>query len=188
MNTMKAVLPCAALLALASCVRTRSILDNDAGAPDSAGPITQRSDIDLAELTPDQRAALVARQARDSVMLDAVGFLRREASLTGGYFVDPDEIAAIEPRTMTDIFKHVPVLIERPDAPGIRVRGDQACFITYVNGIVRQARLLSDLETFFPVRTVLAAEVYPPGDLPPAPFSRPSSRASCTTVALWTRP
>jgi hypothetical protein len=185
MNTIRVVQSCVILLALAACVRNRSIFDENTEFP--ADSVIARSDVDLAQLSPEERAAILARQARDSARLDATGFLAREASQVDAYFVTPEEIDEIQPKTISDIFRHVPVLIEKPGPPGSRLRGGQGCFITYVNGLVRRAQAPSDLDTFLPVREVLAAEVYPPGQLPPAPFARPSSRANCTTVGIWTR-
>jgi hypothetical protein len=45
-----------------------------------------------------------------------------------------------------------------------------------------------DLDTYIPVNDVVAAEVYPPGQLPPSPFNRSGNRLNCTTRAIWTRP
>jgi len=185
MNTIRVVQSCVILLALAACARNRSIFDENTEFP--ADSVVPRSDVDLALLTPEERAAILARQARDSARLDATGFLEREATQIDAYFVTPEEIDEIQPKTISDIFRHVPVLLEKPGPPGTRLRGGQACFLTYVNGLVRKAQTPSDLDTFLPVREVLAAEVYPPGQLPPAPFARASSRANCTTVGIWTR-
>jgi hypothetical protein len=184
MNTIRVVQSCVILLAVIACVRNRSIFDENTEFP--ADSVIARSDVDLAELSPEERAAILARQARDSARLDAAGFLEREATQIDAYFVTPEEIEEIKPKTISDIFRHVPVLIEKPGPPGTRLRGGQGCFITYVNGLVRR-QAPSDLDTFLPVREVLAAEVYPPGQLPPAPFARASSRANCTTVGIWTR-
>src|SRR5213593_4510328 len=169
MNTIKAIQSCALLLALAACVRTRSILDDD--TPDTS-TLTARDDVDLAQLTPEERAALLAQQARDSARLEAVGFSKREATITDAYFIEPDEIAAIEPKAISDIFRHIPVLIERPGPPGTQLRGGQGCFLTYVNGSALRARVPNELDTFIRARDVLAAEVYPPGQSPPEPFAR----------------
>jgi hypothetical protein len=185
MDAIRAIQSCAVLLVLVGCVRHRSIFDEDTRAP--ADTIIERSQVDWAELTPEERAALIAKLARDSALLDAAGFLAREASQIDAYFVTPEEIEEIKPKTIADIFRHVPVLIERPGPPGTRLRGGQGCFMTYVNGLVRPARTLGELDTFIPVRAVLAAEVYPPGQLPPAPFTRSSNRSDCTTVGIWTR-
>jgi len=186
MNTIKAIQSCAVLLALAACVHTRSILDND--TPDTPDTVAERSQVDLALLTPEERAALLAQQARDSAFLEAAGFMRRESTVPDAYFIEPDEIAAIQPKTIADIFRHVPVLIERPGPPGTQLRGGQGCFLTYVNGSALRAQVPNQLDTFIRARDVLAAEVYPPGQSPPEPFARASSRTECTTVALWTRP
>jgi hypothetical protein len=184
MNTTKAILSCAVLLALAACAHSRSIFDQDTPDTDT---LTERTRVDLAQLTPEQRDSLVAKQARDSAQLQAIGFLKRESTFTDAYFIEPDEIAAIQPKVIADIFRHVPVLIERPGPSATRLRGAQACFLTYVNGSMLRARLPNELDTFVRARDVLAAEVYPPGGSPPAPFATPSTRSECTTVALWTR-
>jgi hypothetical protein len=184
MNTVKAIQSCAALLALAACAHSRSVLDQD--TPDT-GALTARTGADLAQLTPEQRDSLVAQQARDSAQLENIGFRKRESVFTDAYFIEPDEIEAIQPKVIADIFRHVPLLIERPGPPATRLRGAQGCFLTYVNGSMLRARLPNELDTFLRARDILAAEVYPPGESPPTPFARPSTRSECTTVALWTR-
>ncbi|HKN59353.1 MAG TPA: hypothetical protein VJV97_10910 [Gemmatimonadaceae bacterium] len=182
MNAIKTVHWCAALLAFAACVHSRSIFDGDT----DDGPLVERSQIDLAQLTPDQRAALVAQQARDSALLETSGFLRRESAVPDAYFIRPEDITQMNPRTVSDIFRHVPGLAETLTSGTTLAKG-QGCFITFVNGLLRQSRVLSDLDANLRARDVFALEVYPPGPLPPAPFNRASSRADCTTVALWTR-
>jgi len=184
MNTIKAIQSCAALLALVACVHSRSILDQD--TPDT-GALTERSQIDLAQLTPEQRDSIVAQRASDSAQLEHIGFLKRESTFADAYFIEPDEIASIQPKVIADIFRHVPLLIERPGPPATRLRGAQGCFLTYVNGSMLRARLPNELDTFVRARDILAAEVYPPGESPPQPFARPSTRSECTTVGLWTR-
>jgi hypothetical protein len=182
-SMIKTIRACAMLLALVACVRTRSIVDQDVEVPTQ---LLGRSDVDIAQLTPEQMAAILAQVAKDSVRLEKTGFLHRAATIDDAYFVTPEEIAAMQPRTIADIFRHVPVLIEAPNPVSSR-RGNQGCFINYINGIVRRARVPSELDTFIHPRDVVAAEVYPPGQLPPAPFNRSSNASSCTTVALWTR-
>ena len=184
MSTMKTIQIGVMVLALAACVRTRSTVDQDVDVPTQ---LLGRSDVDIAQLTPEQMAAMLAQAAKDSIRLENTGFLQRAATIQDAYFVFPEEIAAMQPRTIADIFRHVPVLIEAPNPVGSRLRGSQGCFINYVNGIVRRAKLPTELDTFIQARDVVAAEVYPPGQLPPSPFDRSSNGASCTTVALWTR-
>jgi hypothetical protein len=183
MSTVKAIEAGLMMLALAACVRSRSIVDEDVDVPPS---LLGRSDVDIALLTPEQRAAMLAQVAKDSARLENTGFLHRAATIEDAYFVTPEEIAAMQPRTIADIFRHVPVPIDAPNSAASR-RGSQGCFINYVNGIVRRARVPSELDTFIQARDVVAAEVYPPGQLPPSPFNRSSNASSCTTVALWTR-
>src|SRR5437868_6724495 len=185
MSTIRAVQSGAMLLALAACFHTSSHFDTDAFVPD-AGAFTPRDNVDLALLTSNQMAALVERRAQDSTALEATGFLRRQATVHGGYFISPEKLAEMSPRTISDIFRRVPVLIESPLPIGSLIGGSQSCFITYVNGLHR-SRIPSDLDAYIPAHDVVAAEVYPPGQLPPAPFTRASSRANCTTIALWTR-
>jgi len=185
MFAMKAIKTSAIVLVLAGCMHARGRSYTDEDVPE--GGLLGRDSVDLATLTPEQIAALVTRQAKDSLRLERVGFPRRAATIQDAYFVTPDDIAAIQPRTIAEIFKHVPVLIENPNPMGRRPRGGQGCFLNYVNGIPRRERALSELDTFLHARDVMAAEVYPPGQLPPAPFDRSSNGSSCTTVALWTR-
>jgi hypothetical protein len=180
MIAMKAIQTSAILLVLAGCMHARGRSYTDEDVPD--GGLLGRDSVDLATLTPDQMAALVVRQAKDSLRLENVEFLRRAATIDDAYFVTPDDIAAMQPRTIAEIFKHIPGMIDNSNPSG----SQQGCFLNYVNGIVRRARLPTELDTFIQARDVMAAEVYPPGQLPPAPFAR-SGSASCTTVALWTR-
>jgi hypothetical protein len=185
MSAMRAIQSGAILLFLAACVHAHAHSYTGEDVPE--GGLLGRDSVDLANLTPDQLAALVARQSKDSLRLENVGFPRRAATIQDAYFLAPDDIAAMQPRSLADIFKHVPVPIENPNPTGRRVRGNQSCFFNYVNGIVRRERVITDLETFIHARDVMAVEVYPPGQLPPAPFDRSSYGSNCTTVALWTR-
>jgi len=185
MSTIRALQSGAMLLALTACFQTSSHFDTDAFVPDE-GALTARDNVDLALLTPDQMAARVARQVQDSAALVTTGFARRQATVHGGYFISPTKLAQMGPRTISDIFRQVPVLVESPIPIGSVMGGSQGCFITYVNGL-RRSRVPSELDGFIPAHDVVAAEVYPPGQLPPAPFTRASSQANCTTVALWTR-
>jgi hypothetical protein len=171
MRTIRAIQSGATLLALAGCVHTSTLFEGDA-LPDHGG-----------------RAASLSDRVTDgdSARFERTGFFQRESSVRGAYFVTPSKIAEMAPRTISDIFRHVPVLLENPTSIERGLGGAQHCFITYVNGLVRPSVVVSDLGTFIPARDVVAAEVYPPGQLPPAPFARASSRENCTTVALWTR-
>jgi hypothetical protein len=185
MSTLRTLQSAAMILALAACFHTSSHFDTDAFVPDE-GALTPRDNVDLAKLTPDQMAAMVTRQATDSAALIATGFPQRRATVRGGYFISPAKLAEMSPRTISDIFRQVPVLVESPLPIGQLLGGGQGCFITYVNGLKR-SRVPSDLDAYIPAHDVVAAEVYPPGQMAPAPFLRASSQANCTTVALWTR-
>ena len=145
-----------------------------------------RNRVDVVLMTPEEVVAMTARVESDSAALDHNGFLQRQATVRRAYFVTPDDIADIGPRSISDIFRRVPVMID-PAGPSSWARGYQGCFITYLNGLQRRVRSPSDLETFVPPRQIMAAEVYPPGQMPPPPFARMSSKAGCTTIALWTR-
>jgi len=153
---------------------------------------TKRSDrarnhVDVTLLTPSEAATGAAQWARDSAGLDKVGFFRRESGLRGAYFITPDQIAEMKPATVSDIFRQVPVLIRAPGRTGPVLRGVQGCLITYVDGLPWRSMFPGDLDTYVPVRDVVAAEVYPPGQTPPSPFVRGVPRSSCTTLGLWTR-
>ncbi|SRR5216110_2823170 len=184
MITTKAVWATAVSLVLAACVHTSSIFDSDTPLPE-VSEVKPRDSVDLAALTPEQLAAFAAGRERDSALLERSGFVYREATVHGAYFVDPEDIADINPRTIADIFRHVPVMLE-PANPTGRSRGSQ-CFLTYVNGLPRRASNPASLDTFIKVREVVAAEVYPPGQPPPPPFTSTSTRANCTTVGIWIR-
>lgn len=148
---------------------------------------SDRNRVDVNMLTPDQVAVLSTRQVHDSVILDRNGFLDRESSVRDAYFITPEQIDQIRPRTISDIFRHVPFVMESNGPGSSLLRSGRTCFVTYVDGLVRRVAAPSDLESFVSPLNVIAAEVYPPGELPPAAFSHATSRPSCTTVALWTR-
>jgi hypothetical protein len=146
-----------------------------------------RNHVDVKLLTPTELATSAAQWARDSAGLDKVGFFRRESAGRGAYFITPDQIAAMKPVTTSDIFRQVPVLIQASGRTGPVLRGAQGCLITYVDGFPWRPMFPGDLDTYVPARDVLAAEVYPPGQIPPPPFVRGVSRPNCTTLAIWTR-
>jgi hypothetical protein len=153
---------------------------------------TKRSDedrnrVDVKLLTPDQVATLSTRDARDSAVLERNGFLGRQASLRDAYFLTPAQIDEIQPKTISDIFRRVPFVIETSGPSSSLLRASHACFVTYLDGMIRRVNAPSELETFVSPRNVMAAEVYPPGELPPVLFARAASRPGCTTVAVWTR-
>jgi len=147
-----------------------------------------KSTIDVAMLTPDEVVSAEAQYARDSARLENVGFNAREDVGRGAYFLDAADIAAIHPQKLSDIFRHVPVLLENPFAMRNALSAPSLnCIVTYVDGLPRRSTTLSGLETFMRARDVIGAEVYPPGQLPPPPFVASSTRENCTTLALWTR-
>jgi hypothetical protein len=146
-----------------------------------------RNHVDVKLLTPTELATTAAQWARDSAGLDKVGFFRRESAGRGAYFITPDQIAQMKPATTSDIFRQVPVLTQTSGRTGPVLRGAQGCLLTYVDGFPWRSMFPGDLDTYVPVRDVVAAEVYPPGQIPPPPFVRGIPRASCTTLAIWTR-
>jgi len=153
---------------------------------------TKRSDrarnhIDVKLLTPAEVATDAAQWAKDSTGLDKVGFFRRESSIRGAYFITPDQIAEMKPVTTSDIFRRVPVLIQSVGRTGPVLRGANGCLVTYVDGLPWRSMFPGDLDSYVPARDVVAAEVYPPGQLPPSPFVRGVPRLNCTTLAIWTR-
>jgi hypothetical protein len=153
---------------------------------------TKRSDrarnhVDVKLLTPSEVATSTAQSARDSAALDKVGFFRRESAGRGAYFLTPDQIAETKASTTSDIFRQVPILTQASGRTGPVLRGAQGCLLTYVDGLPWRSMFPGDLDTYVPVRDVLAAEVYPPGQVPPTPFVRGVPRARCTTLAIWTR-
>jgi Carboxypeptidase regulatory-like domain len=153
---------------------------------------TKRSDrarnhVDVKLLTPSEVATSTAQSARDSAALDKVGFFRRESAGRGAYFIAPDQIAQMKPASTSDIFRQVPILTQTIGRTGPVLRGAQGCLLTYVDGLPWRPMFAGDLDTYVPARDVLAAEVYPPGQVPPPPFVRGVPRSRCTTLAIWTR-
>jgi hypothetical protein len=153
---------------------------------------TKRSDrarnhVDVKLLTPSEVATTTAQSARDSAALDKVGFFRRESAGRGAYFITPDQIAEMKPATTSDIFRQVPILTQSIGRTGPVLRGAQGCLLTYVDGLPWRSMFPGDLDTYVPARDVVAAEVYPPGQVPPPPFVRGVPRSSCTTLGIWTR-
>lgn len=149
---------------------------------------SDRNRVDIELLRPAQVALFGARQARDSAALERNGFLEREASVRDGYFITPDDIDRMQPKTISDIFRHVPFSVIETSGPSSgMLQSARTCYVTYVNGLVRRVTAPSDLDTFIRAGDVMAAEVYPPGQPPRAAFARSAARSGCTTVAVWTR-
>jgi hypothetical protein len=146
-----------------------------------------RNRIDVVLPTEDEAAADATRRERDLAVLDKVGFAQRQSTIRGADFLGPDEIAEINPKEVSDIFRSNPLVIESPGRYGPVLRGAQGCLITYVDGLPWRSMFPGDLDTDIPARDVVAAEVYPPGQTPPAPFLRGSPRLNCTTIGIWTR-
>ena len=175
MKTAKAIQSSVLSVALVACVQTSNISSSSALVP---SPIRSLSAGDLDHTDPVAWARL-----------DDVGFNVRHSAAHGAYFVDADQIAAMHPHTIADIFRHVPVLLESPFSYRNKLLiGPTPCFATYVDGLRRRGKAPSNLDTFIRVTDVIGAEVYPPGQLPPPPFARSTADESCTTVAIWTRP
>jgi hypothetical protein len=148
----------------------------------------ERNRVNVTLLTQPEAGNLASEQSRDSAALARVGFLQRESTTRGAYFLTPSDIAATRAVTTSDLFRQVPVLVETVGPTGSTVlRGANGCLITYVDGVRWRSMFPGDLDTYVPVNDVVAAEVYPPGQLAPLPFNRGPSRANCTTLAIWTR-
>ena len=144
--------------------------------------------VDVGMLTPNEVVFADAQLARDSARLEKVGFNNRQDVGRGAYFLDAAHIAAIHPHKLSDIFRHVPVLLENPFTNRSALAASSpSCVLTYVDGLPRPGKTLSGIEAFMRVNEVIGAEVYPPGQLPPPPFVASSGQENCTTVALWTR-
>jgi hypothetical protein len=146
-----------------------------------------RNHVNVTLLTPGEAASASAQWAKDSAGLDKVGFFRRESTIRGAYFIAPDDIARLKPVRVSDIFRGVPVVTWGSGRTGPVLRGAQGCLITYVDGLPWRSMFAGDLDTFVPVREVVAAEVYGPGQIPPPPLVRGIPRSSCTTIGIWTR-
>jgi hypothetical protein len=147
----------------------------------------ERNHIDVVLPTESEATADATQRERDLAGLQKVGFLQRQSTMNGAYFLGPDDIAGRKPNRVSDIFRTVPVVFEAPGPYGPVLRGAQGCLITYVDGLPWRSMFPGDLDADIPVRDVVAAEVYPPGQTPPAPFSRASLRRNCTTIGIWTR-
>jgi hypothetical protein len=175
MHIARAIQSSALSLALVACVQTSSTMESPSLMPApinsflADGPATTAAGLDQARLAD-------------------VGFNVRHSTVHGGYFVDADQIAAMHPHTIADVFRHVPVLLESPFSYRNRLLiGPTPCFVTYVDGLIRRGKGPSNLDTFMRVQDVIGAEVYPSGEQPPPPFAGSSADGSCTTVAIWTR-
>jgi hypothetical protein len=147
----------------------------------------ERNHIDVVLPTESEAIADAAQRDRDLAGLEKIGFLQRQATMKGAYFLGPDDIAQIKPTKTSDIFRNIPVVFQAPGRYGPVLRGAQGCLITYVDGLPWRSMFPGDLDTYIPAREVVAAEVYPPGQTPPVPFSRASFRQNCTTIGIWTR-
>lgn len=146
-----------------------------------------RNHVNVTLLTENEAAIAAAQWSQDSVGLAKVGFFRRESTVRGAYFIGPDQIAAAKPVRVSDIFRGVPVVTEGFSRTGPVLRGAQGCLITYVDGLPWRSMFPGDLDAYVSSRDVVAAEAYGPGQVPPPPLVRGIPRASCTTIALWTR-
>jgi hypothetical protein len=146
-----------------------------------------RNHVNVTLLTPGEAASASAQWAQDSAGLAKVGFFQRESTIRNAYFIAPDDIARLKPARVSDIFRGVPVITQGIGRTGPVLRGAQGCLITYVDGLPWRPMFAGDLDAFVPVREVVAAEVYGPGQIPPPPLVRGVPRSSCTTAAIWTR-
>jgi hypothetical protein len=147
----------------------------------------ERNHIEVVLPTESEAQADATQRERDLAGLEKIGFLQRQATIKGAYFLGPDDIAQMRPTRTSDIFRSIPVVFQSPGRFGPVLRGAQGCLITYVDGLPWRSMFPGDLDTYVPARDVVAAEVYAPGQAPPAPFSRASFRPNCTTIGIWTR-
>ena len=147
----------------------------------------ERNRIDVTLPTPGEAVAEATLRRSDSVGLANTGFFGRQSAIRDAYFITPQQIDDMNPRTVSDLFRGVPVLTESPGAYGTVLRGVQGCLLAYVDGLPWRSMFAGDLDTDIPIRDVVAAEVSPPGRAPPAPFVRGRPRQNCTTVGIWTR-
>lgn len=153
---------------------------------------TKRSDwarnhVNITLLTEAEAGAVAAQRATDSAGLARRGFFQRQSSMRGAYFITPDDIAGTRAARVSDLFRGVPVLVQTSGRYGQVLRGVQGCLITYVDGLRWRTVFPGDLDASVPVGDVVGAEVYPPGRLPPVPFTRGTSSLNCTALAIWTR-
>jgi Carboxypeptidase regulatory-like domain len=169
-------------------VRSRGYAPTVTDAKFSVKPSdSERNQINVTLSTPEQAVLMASMQSSDSAGLSSVGFLQREATARGGYFISPEDIREMKPNTVSDIFRTVPVVTEVPGAYGPVLRGIRGCLLVYVDGLPWRSMFPGDLNTDIQARDVVAAEVYPPGQTPPSPFVRGRVRSNCTTVGIWTR-
>jgi hypothetical protein len=147
----------------------------------------ERNNVNVTLLTQSEAVAVANQQARDSAALASNGFLQRQQLVRGAYFLTPEEITSTRAVTTSDLFRQVPLLVEVPGPTGPVLRGASGCLNTYVDGLRWRSMFPGDIDTYIPVGDVVAAEVYPPGQVPPAPFARGVGRLNCTTLAIWTR-
>jgi hypothetical protein len=146
-----------------------------------------RNHIDVTLPTASEAVAVANQRVRDLSGLEKVGFVQRQQTVKNAYFISPDDIAQINPTRVSDLFRNVPVVTQSAGRYGPVLRGAQGCLITYVDGLPWRSMFPGDLDSDIPVRDVVAAEVYPPGQTPPAVFLRGSPRRNCTTIGIWTR-
>src|SRR4051812_18770517 len=97
MRTIDGILSGFTLLALASCVRSSPLYVGST-------PPTRRAPASALEPMADS----------DSARLERTGFFQRQSFGWDAYFITPAQIAEIAPRTISDIFRRVPVLLENP--------------------------------------------------------------------------
>lgn len=122
--------------------------------------------------------------------LKRAGFVdRRAAGL--GYYVTPAMIDSLRPRALSDLLSTAPGLQVTTTDWGTEVQSSRssalmkdACVNVFVDNTPWSSSMAGDLDTAFPVKDVMAVEVYG-GNMVPSEFTVPGK--SCATVVVWTR-
>src|SRR3954465_12228641 len=66
-----------------------------------------RNHIDVVLPTESEAAADATQRDRDLAGLQKIGFLQRQSTMKGAYFLGPDDIASMKPSRVSDIFRTI---------------------------------------------------------------------------------
>ncbi|HKG92750.1 MAG TPA: carboxypeptidase regulatory-like domain-containing protein [Gemmatimonadaceae bacterium] len=158
---------------------SRTIVDLAADAP-------ARVAVRLERAVP--RLAVVAVTAQ-SEALSRVGFEDRQRRGMGR-FLGPDDLARLQPQTVTSALRNVPGLRVVPSGNGgytVQSSRDAmgGCVNFWVDGAPFREMSPGELDQTFPASQVAAIETYQATDAPPQ-FSS-VGQGACTVVVIWTQ-
>lgn len=158
--------------------------------------VTSREPLDVVVTLPDKVNILdpVLVTARRNDELDKNGFAARKRS-GAGYFFTQEDFDKRRPNNVTDMFRNLPVIIDRPRRPTFFNYGRSGltpvyasqpgnCVNVFVDGFRWRDMGPTDLNSFVHPRDVIGLEVYRAEDVPIR--FREAVTGSCIAVVVWT--